>query len=145
MEGSRVPSWSQNRSKIDSSRYLKQDKILDRFWVGLGSILDRFWRPSWDRKSYMWAPRRILEEVKFVFEALNFNAKNKIRKRMENRIGNADHLWGLAALARPGGGLSYQENMIYLDPLRLYTAHPDHRGSGAGLKGFWPVPPTPKK
>ena len=39
MEGSRVPSWSQNRSKIDSRRYLKQDK----FWIDFGWVLDRFW------------------------------------------------------------------------------------------------------
>ena len=38
MEGSRVPSWSQNRSKIDSRRYLKQDN----FWIDFGSLLNRF-------------------------------------------------------------------------------------------------------
>ena len=44
-----VPSWSQNRSKIRSKRYLKQDGILNGFWMALGSILGRFWRPSWDQ------------------------------------------------------------------------------------------------
>ena len=43
MEGSRVPSWSQNRSKIGSRRYLKQDTSLNRFWMALGSIFGRFW------------------------------------------------------------------------------------------------------
>ena len=39
LEGSRVPSWSQNQPKIASKRYLKQDKNLNGFWMALGSIL----------------------------------------------------------------------------------------------------------
>ena len=44
-----VPSWSQNRSKTCSKRYLKQDRILNGFWMALGSMLGPFWRPSWDQ------------------------------------------------------------------------------------------------
>ena len=43
LKGSRVPSWSQNRSKIDPRGYQKQDEILNGFWMALGSIFNRFW------------------------------------------------------------------------------------------------------
>ena len=48
LEVPRVPSWRQNRSKIDPKRYQKQDVILNGFWMALGSMLGRFWKPSWD-------------------------------------------------------------------------------------------------
>ena len=43
LKGSRVPSWIQNRSKIDPRGYQKQDEFLNGFWMALGSILNGFW------------------------------------------------------------------------------------------------------
>ena len=48
------PKLEPKSIKIGSRRYLKQDKILDRFWMALelifGRFWDRFWRPKWLRK-----------------------------------------------------------------------------------------------
>ena len=42
-EGSGLSSWSKNQTKITSKSYLKQDQILNGFWIALGSIFGRFW------------------------------------------------------------------------------------------------------
>ena len=58
LEGPRVPSWNQNRSKIGSKRHQKQDAILNGFWMALGSILGGFWKPSWIQIGPKIGPKR---------------------------------------------------------------------------------------
>ena len=70
-----VPSWSQNRSKINSERYLKQDVILNRFLMALGPILGRFWRPSWDQVGSKIGPRR--DQNRY---------QNMVKKLIENLV-----------------------------------------------------------
>ena len=70
-----VPSWSQNRSKINSERYLKQDVILNRFLMALGPILGRFWRPSWDQVGSKIGPRR--DQNRY---------QNMVKKMIENLV-----------------------------------------------------------
>ena len=94
MEGSRVPSWSQNRSKIDSRRYLKQDKVLNRFWVGLGSILGRFWRPSWEQVGTKIGPKVIWKRYQKMIKQNVEKSHTKLCRVVQ----------GCAELCRNGGG-----------------------------------------
>ena len=95
-----VPSWSQNRSKISSKRYLEQDVILNRFLMALGPILGRFWRASWGQVGSKIGPRR--DQNRY---------QNMVKKLIENLV------------CRGTRGAASRRKKSGCWPLRNYSIH----------------------
>ena len=75
-------------------------------------------------KSYMLAPRRILEEEKIVLGTFNFDVKRRSKKRWKTGTGGGK----FSGSGRARGGPLLSRNMIYLDLPKALHGTSDHRG-----------------
>ena len=79
------PKLEPKSIKIGSRRYLKQDKILDRFWMALESIFGRFWRPSWEQVGTKIDPK---VRWKRCWKIIKKNDRKKVTRAMQGHASN---------------------------------------------------------